>query len=81
MSQPGLFFTQLIALLICRFQTIPFKTGWTRPTHGIQHEEVEPGSGAEGHEGGAAVQSVAGTHDLAARLQRVLLRGLPLRRL
>lgn len=50
-----------------------------RGTHGVQHEEVEAGPGAEGHQRGAAVQRVARAHDSAPRLQGVLLRGLPLR--
>lgn len=45
-------------------------------THRVQHEEVEAGAGAEGHQGGAAVQSVAGTHNVVARLERVFVCGL-----
>lgn len=49
--------------------------GWT---HRVQHEEVEAGAGAEGHQGGAAVQSVACTHYVVALLEGLFLCGLPL---
>lgn len=42
-------------------------------THRVQHEEVKAGAGAEGHQGGAAVQSVAGTHNVVARLESVFV--------
>lgn len=45
-------------------------------THRVQHEEVEARAGAEGHQGGAAVQSVAGTHNVVAWLESVFVCGL-----
>lgn len=50
-------------------------------THRVQHEEVEAGTGAEGHQGGAAVQSVACTHNVVARLEGVFVCGLLFRNL
>lgn len=47
-------------------------------THGVQCEEVDAGPGAEGHQRGAAVQRVAGTHDVVPGLQGVFVCGLPL---
>lgn len=42
-------------------------------THRVQHEEVEAGAGAQGHQGGAAVQSVACTHNVVARLEGIFV--------
>lgn len=46
---------------------------WDQTTYWVQHEEVEARAGAEGHQGGAAVQGVACTHDVVAWLQDVFL--------
>lgn len=47
-------------------------------TYWVQHEEVHSLPSRKGHEGGAAVERVARGHDVAARLQGVLFRGLVL---
>lgn len=49
-----------------------------RSTHRIECEEVDPGARAEGHQGGAAIEGVAGAHDVIALLQGIFLGGLPL---
>ena len=62
---------------VCHFLAVhQLKWGWC--THWVQHEEVEAGAGAEGHQGGAAVQGVACTNDILPWLQRIFLDGLPL---
>lgn len=49
-----------------------------RSTHRIECEEVDPGARGEGHQGGAAIEGVAGAHDVVALLQGVFFGGLPL---
>lgn len=45
-------------------------------TYRVQHEEVEACAGAEGHQCGAAIQSVACTHYVVSLLEGVFLLGL-----
>lgn len=45
-------------------------------TYRVQHEEVEACAGAEGHQCGAAIQSIACTHYVVSLLEGVFLLGL-----
>lgn len=54
---------------------------WAWSTYRIQHEEVEAGTGAEGHQGGTAIQSVACTHHGVSWLEGIFLCRLTFRHL